>query len=68
MTTQHDLLTNETQMFTTLMSLEMTDKDRSPKGGWKSDARLEVLAHEIVRYMPDLAQLLVQDGKRKLAA
>ncbi|SKB07705.1 hypothetical protein SAMN02745166_04764 [Prosthecobacter debontii] len=68
MTTQHDLQSSETQMFTTLMSLEMTDRDRSPRGGWKSDTRLEVLAHEIVRYMPELAQLLVQDGKRKLAA
>lgn len=58
----------DTQVFTTLMNLEMNDKDRSPRGGWKSDTRLEILAHEIVRYMPDLAQLLVQDGKRKLAA
>lgn len=67
MTTQHDLL-SDTQVFTTIMSLEMNDKDRSPRGGWKSDARLEVLANEIVRYMPELAVLLSQDGKRKLAA
>lgn len=67
MTTQHDLL-NDTQVFTTIMSLEMNDKDRSPRGGWNSDTRLEVLAHELVRYMPELAQMLAQDGKRKLAA
>ncbi|HEY1084979.1 MAG TPA: hypothetical protein VGE29_22130 [Prosthecobacter sp.] len=67
MTTQNDLH-SDTQVFTTIMSLEMTDRDRSPRGGWKSDTRLEVLAHEIVRYMPDLAQMLVQGGKRKLAA
>lgn len=59
---------SDTQVFTTIMSLEMNDKDRSPRGGWKSDARLEVLANEIVRYMPDLAQMLVQAGKQKLAA
>lgn len=68
MTTQHDLQSPETQMFTTLMSLEMTDRDRSPRGGWRSDTRLEVLANEIVSYMPELALLLAQDGKRKLAA
>ncbi|GAA5137676.1 MAG: hypothetical protein V4599_07685 [Verrucomicrobiota bacterium] len=59
---------SDTQVFTTIMSLEMNDKDRSPRGGWKSDARLEVLANEIVRYMPDLAQMLMQAGKQKLAA
>ena len=67
MTTQHDLH-SDTQVFTTIMSLEMNDKDRSPRGGWNSEARLEILAHEIVRYMPGLANLLVEDGKMKLAA
>ncbi|TDU66646.1 hypothetical protein EI77_03741 [Prosthecobacter fusiformis] len=67
MTTQHDLQ-SDTQVFTTIMNLEMNDKDRSPRGGWNSDARLEVLANEIVRYMPDLAQLLVQSGMQKMAA
>lgn len=67
MTMQTDLL-SDTQVFTTIMSLEMTDKDRSSRGGWKSDTRLEVLANEIVRYMPELAQMLVQGGKHKLAA
>jgi hypothetical protein len=61
-------LESDTQVFTTIMSLEMTDRDRSPRGGWNSDARLETLAHEIVRYMPDLAQMLVRSGKQKLAA
>lgn len=58
----------DTQVFTTIMNLEMTDRDRSQRGDWSSDARLEVLANEIVRYMPDLAQMLVQSGKQKLAA
>lgn len=58
----------DTQVFTTIMNLEMTDRDRSKRGDWSSDARLEVLANEIVRYMPDLAQMLVQSGKQKLAA
>jgi hypothetical protein len=58
----------ETQVFTTIMNLPMTDRDRSPRGEWSSDTRLEVLANEIVRYMPDLAQMLVQSGKLKLAA
>ncbi|MCW0216790.1 MAG: hypothetical protein OJI67_00580 [Prosthecobacter sp.] len=64
---QNDLL-SDTQVFTTIMSLEMNDRDRSPRGGWGSDARLEVLANEMVRYMPELAQMLAQSGKRKLAA
>lgn len=67
MTMQNDLL-SDAQLFTTLMSLEMTDRDRSPRGSWKSDTRLEVLAHEIVRYMPDLAQQLAAAGRQKLAA
>lgn len=58
----------DTQVFTTIMDLEMNDRDRSPRGSWKSDARLEVLAHDLVRYMPELAQMLAQSGKRKLAA
>ncbi len=67
MTTQPDLI-SDTQVFTTLMNIEMNDRDRSPSGAWKSETRLEVLAQEIVRYMPDLAQLLVQNGLVKLAA
>jgi hypothetical protein len=67
MPTQHELL-SDTMVFTTTMTLELHDRDRSLKGGWKSDTRLEMLAHEIVRYMPDLADLLVANGKQKLAA
>lgn len=61
-------LQNDTQVFNTVMTMELHDRDRSMKGGWKSDTRLEMLAHEIVRYMPDLADLLVAGGKPKLAA
>lgn len=61
-------LQSDTQVFTTIMGLDLNDRDRSKRGGWQSDARLEVLAHEIVAYMPELAQMLAQSGKRKLAA
>jgi hypothetical protein len=61
-------LQSDTMVFATMMTLELHDRDRSLKGGWKSDTRLEMLAHEIVRYMPDLADMLVANGKQKLAA
>ncbi|MEQ1751582.1 MAG: hypothetical protein ABL974_19325 [Prosthecobacter sp.] len=61
-------LQSDMQVFTTVMNMELHDRDRSMKGGWKSDTRLEMLAHEIVRYMPELADLLVAKGKQKLAA
>lgn len=61
-------LQSDTMVFATMMTLELHDRDRSLKGGWKSDTRLEMLAHEIVRYMPDLADMLVNNGKQKLAA
>lgn len=61
-------LQNDTQVFNTVMTMELHDRDRSMKGGWKSDTRLEMLAHEIVRYMPDLADMLIASGKLKLAA
>lgn len=61
-------LNSDTHVFSTIMSLDMNDHDRSPRGGWKSDTRLEVLAHEIVRYMPELAQMLAQSGKLNMAA
>jgi len=61
-------LQNDTQVFNTVMTMELHDRDRSMKGGWKSDTRLEMLAHEIVRYMPDLADMLIAGGKLKLAA
>ena len=61
-------LQSDNMVFATMMTLELHDRDRSLKGGWKSDTRLEMLAHEIVRYMPDLADMLVANGKQKLAA
>jgi hypothetical protein len=61
-------LQSDTMVFATMMTLELHDRDRSLKGGWKSDTRLEMLAHELVRYMPDLADMLIASGKQKLAA
>jgi hypothetical protein len=46
----------------------MTDTDRSLKGNWKSETRLSMLSHEITRYMPELAAMLAQGGKRKMLA
>jgi hypothetical protein len=67
MPTQLELQTN-TQVFNMVMQLPLDDHDRSRRGSWKSDTRLEMLAHEIVRYMPELAEMLVEGGKRKLLA
>ncbi len=61
-------LQNDTQVFNIVMTMPLLDRDRSMSGGWKSDTRLEMLAHEIVRYMPELADKLVSRGKQKLAA
>jgi hypothetical protein len=61
-------LQSDTMVFNTMMTMDLHDRDRSPKGSWNSDTRLEMLAHEIVRYMPGLADMLVANGKQKLAA
>lgn len=67
MTLQLDLQADST-VFSTLVEVEMTDTDRSLKGNWKSETRLSMLAHEITRYMPDLAAVLAQGGKQKMLA
>jgi hypothetical protein len=67
MTLQHDLLADSAD-FTALVEVEMTDMDRSRKGSWKSETRLSMLAHEITRYMPELAGLLAEGGRQKLLA
>lgn len=53
----------ETQMFTTLVDVSLTDADRSMSGGWNSETRLHVLAFEITRYMPELAVSLSDAGR-----
>ena len=67
MTLQLDLQADST-VFSTLVEVEMTDTDRSLKGNWKSETRLSMLSHEIVRYMPELAAMLAQGGQRKMLA
>jgi|UniRef100_UPI0037847607 hypothetical protein len=67
MTLQLDLQADST-VFSTLVEVEMTDTDRSLKGNWKSETRLSMLSHEITRYMPELAAMLAQGGKRKMLA
>lgn len=67
MTLQLDLQADPA-VFSTLVEVEMTDTDRSLKGNWKSETRLSMLSHEIARYMPELATMLAQSGRRKLLA
>jgi hypothetical protein len=67
MTLQLDLQADST-VFSTLVEVEMTDTDRSLKGNWKSETRLSMLSHEITHYMPELAAMLAQGGKRKMLA
>ena len=67
MTLQLDLQ-GDVSVFSTLVEVEMTDTDRSPKGNWASETRLSMLSHEITRYMPDLATMLAISGRRKMLA
>lgn len=60
--------TVETEMFTTLVDVSLTDEDPSASGGWRSETRLHVLAYEISHYMPDLASRLSKAGLAKLRA
>jgi hypothetical protein len=55
-------------VFNTLVTIELTDNDRSRRGAWASETRLHMLALEFARYMPDQAQALAQAGMLKLAA
>ena len=61
-------LQSDTLVFAVTMNGDLEDSDRSLRGSWRSESRLEMLAHEIVRYMPTLGDLLVEDGMRKMAA
>ncbi len=67
MTTQLDHAT-QTSVFQTLVDVELSDTDRGRSGNWKSETRLEMLAYDLVRYEPELAQLLVEAGRQKLVA
>lgn len=44
---------------------ETNSRDASKR---REDTSTDVLAYEIVRYMPDLARLLADQGQRKLRA
>jgi hypothetical protein len=56
----------ETEMFTTLVDVSLTDQDSSSSGGWRSETRLHVLAFEITRYMPELANSTIARWNRKV--
>ena len=58
----------ETTVFNTLVSIELTDTDRSRRGAWASETRLHMLALEFARYMPAEAEALARFGMVKLAA
>ena len=55
---------HETHVFTTLTEVELAD----PAESWRSETRLELLAWEIARYEPALAERLAEAGKRSLLA
>lgn len=61
-------LQNDTMIFNITMTHDLDDADRSRRGSWRSETRLEMLAHEVVRYTPDLAELLKDLGMQKMAA
>ncbi|GEP44703.1 hypothetical protein [Brevifollis gellanilyticus] len=61
-------LQSDTMVFNITMTHDLDDADRSLRGSWRSETRLEMLAHEIVRYTPDLAELLKDLGMQKMAA
>lgn len=58
----------QTLVFQTLVDVELSDADRSRRGSWRSETRLEMLAHELVRYEPELARMLAASGREKLVA
>ncbi len=56
--------THDTHFFTSLNEVELTDSGES----WRSETRLELLAWEIARYEPALAERLAAAGKRRMLA
>lgn len=50
------------EVFTTLTGVELDDSAES----WRSETRLELLAWEIARYEPALAERLAEAGRRAL--
>ena len=58
----------DTLVFNTLVTIELTDSDRSRRGAWSSETRLHMLALEFARYMPAEAEALAGVGMIKLAA
>lgn len=54
----------ETRAFTALAGLEPS----APAESWRRETRLELLAWEIARYEPDLAERLAAAGRRRLLA
>lgn len=67
MTTQTDIQ-GDTIVFNTLTTIELTDTDGSQRGSWAAEARLQLLAFELARYMPEEAELLARAGMLKMAA
>ena len=53
-----------TEVFSTLTEVELAGSSES----WRSETRLALLAWEIARYEPELADVLVEAGKLRLQA
>lgn len=53
-----------TEVFSTLTEVELAGSSES----WRSETRLALLAWEIARYQPDLAECLAEAGKQRLLA
>jgi len=59
----------DSRWFASMMLVsESTPSDRLQARRRRDDTRAEVLAHEIVLYMPELARALARSGQRKLMA
>jgi hypothetical protein len=72
MTTQLETL-SASPFFTSLaddslVDVNFGDLDCDTRSDWQREASLEMLAHEIVLYMPALAEGLAAAGREKLAA
>ncbi len=58
-----------TPSMTQPLRVELTAKERGQIGSrWDSDTRLQMLALEFARYMPEEAEKLAAVGKRRLLA
>ncbi len=58
----------ESRWFASMMRLDEPSPRNSGNSRRRDETSAEVLAHEIVRYMPELANALAASGRQKLMA